>query len=224
MADAMLVPSATSFAQDRVPALVASGTLPGWRRLEDVAVTSLRHMATSEVARAAMARAGVAWPQATGEVQGLVTGPANGHRDEGESSPSAESGELLAMRRHPEEAILIGTSGTRLDTLVAALAPGRHADAFATDLSDGMATIALEGPRLEAWLARVVDAMAIPRSPGTATRVRFADIAVLLLRLAPERIWLVVDRALAAYAGEWLTYAHAGAFAEPLEPLPRTSP
>jgi len=66
---------------------------------------------------------------------------------------------------------------------------------------------------LDDWLSHLVDALAIPRQSGCVTRCRLADVPVLLLRLYPDRVWLVADRPSAPYLGNWLAYAHEGAFA-----------
>ena len=116
---------------------------------------------------------------------------------------------------NPREALALGQDAAPLRKLLAALAPGRSETAMALDISDSLATFELEGPCLEDWLSHVVDASAIPPETGLATRCRMVDVPVMLLRPKHDRFWLVVDRPLAPYLDDWLTYAHGGAFALP---------
>jgi sarcosine oxidase gamma subunit len=67
-------------------------------------------------------------------------------------------------------------------------------------------------------LQRLVDSHSLPMTPGSATRVRLADIAVTLVRQAPERIWLLVDRCHAHYLANWLNYAGEAIAAAPAAP------
>jgi heterotetrameric sarcosine oxidase gamma subunit len=120
---------------------------------------------------------------------------------------------LLLARRHPEELLVVGPGSTAIDGLLAQLAPGQASDAVALDLSHGMTVIAFEGPQLELWLSHLVDASAVPRRAGLATRTRLVDVAVVLIRLADETVWLVADRALSPYLANWLAFTHEGAFA-----------
>ena len=54
---------------------------------------------------------------------------------------------------------------------------------------------------------------AIVRDLDRIKAASLTDVPVLLLRLDPERVWLVADRPTAPYLGNWLAYAHEGAFA-----------
>jgi heterotetrameric sarcosine oxidase gamma subunit len=191
-----LTASSATFTQDRKPWIAPAGARPGCRRLEGVRIVVVRHRAGSSAARAAVTASGLAWPVATGDV----------------AAAAAAEG-LFVVRRQPEEALVIGPPVPAFDMLLAALAPGCASAAVALELSDGMVVVALEGPRLDDWLARLVDALAIPRTPGKATRTRLADVAVLLVRLDADRLWLVADRSLAPYLASWLAFAHDGAFA-----------
>jgi sarcosine oxidase gamma subunit len=167
--------------------------LPGCRLLAGTSAITIRHFAGDPTAREAVQQAGLAWCDTPGQLAG--TGP------------------WLAWRS-PQEAIAIGFDPGPLRSVLAALAPGRHAGAAAADWSEALGAIELHGPMLQDWLAHLVDATAIPRQAGRATRARLADVAVMLLRLDPGRLWLLAERPLLPYLQEWLAYAHAGAFAD----------
>lgn len=131
-------------------------------------------------------------------------------------APLGSAGEapLLAWRS-PQEALLVSERREPVDALTRVLAPGRRPGAVAIDLSEALVAYELQGPELDEWLAHLVDAASIPRRPGGATRARMADVAVVLLRRAPDRLWLLGDRTIAAYLRSWLAFAHAGAFSNP---------
>jgi heterotetrameric sarcosine oxidase gamma subunit len=134
-----------------------------------------------------------------------------GPQDPDPATAWGRDGPLIA-RLQPEEAVVIGPPGAIIDALLAALAPGPASEAIAIDLTHGALVIALEGPRLDEWLAHLVDAAALPRAAGRCCRCRFVDVPALLVRLAAERLWLVVDRALAPYVTDWLSFTHDAAF------------
>jgi heterotetrameric sarcosine oxidase gamma subunit len=189
--------SERAFLQDLHPWVARSATVPGCRRLAGARVVCIRHVPASSASRQALQRCALPWPDATGEIC-LV----------GDSHVSA------IARRQPEELLLVEPEAAQADALLAALEPSQASDAVAIDLSHGMLVLALEGPQLDLWLSHFVDASAIPRRSGSAKRTRLVDIAVLLMRLDAETVWLVADRALAPYLSNWLTFTHEGAFAK----------
>jgi sarcosine oxidase gamma subunit len=85
--------------------------------------------------------------------------------------------------------------------------------ACAVDQTDGVLALELQGPQLDDLLLRLVDSRSLPLSPGTASRARVADIAVTLVRLESDRLWMLAERAQAHYLMNWLQ--HAGAALEP---------
>ena len=190
-----LQPSERAFQQDLHPWVVRTASAPGCRRLKDVRVITLRHAASSTVAHDAMRRLNLPWPAATGELE--VT----------DATCST-----VVVRRQPEELLLVGPASGQADALLAVLAPGQASDSVAIDLSHGMLVLALEGPRLEQWLSHLVDARAIPHQIRSATRTRLVDVAVLLMRLDTETVWLIADRALAPYLANWLAFTHEATF------------
>lgn len=197
MVEPLALAGAQAFEQDRLPWVMAGPGQPGCCRLDGLRVLTLRHAAPAAAAEAALEAIGLALPTKTGDVT------------------STEG--IHAIRRQPEETLILGPDAPVFDRLLAAVPPGRHADVVALDLSHGLAVIELDGPRLDGWLSHLVDVQAIPTAPGQASRGRLIDIAVLMLRLAPDRLWLVVDRSLCPYLANWLSFAHLGAFefAEP---------
>ena len=169
----------------------AESGAPGWRQLSGVTALTIRHFAGDSSARDAVQAQGLNWSE--------VPGSLSGH------------GPYLAWRS-PQETLTLGLQSEPLQALLAALAPGRSETAIAVDLSESLAVFELHGARLDAWLAHLVDALSIPRQSGQCSRCRLADIPVLLLRLDPERVWLVADRPVAPYLSNWLSYSHEGAF------------
>ena len=194
-----LKPHAGAFAQDSHAWPLARAGRPGCRRVDGLGLITLRHRIGSQAARDAVAAQGLAWPEQTGALAGDLS-----------------SDGVLLVRCQPEQLIAVAPMAhPALAGLSAALAAGRSSDAVAIDLSHGMTVVALEGPALDDWLAHLIDAAAIPMTAGRASRARLIDIAVLLLRLAPDRVWLVADRAVSPDLANWLTFSHEGAFAVP---------
>jgi len=171
--------------------LVTPPALPTWRRLAGCTAIALRHFAGDTSARDAAQALGLAWPAGPGELTGR--------------------GPWLAWL-NPQEVFAFASEAAVLRALLPALAPGRHETAMAADLSEAVSVFELHGPHLNAWLARLADASAIPRGAGHVTRCRVADVAAVVLRPHENCIWLVVDRPLASYLHNWLAYAHQGAF------------
>jgi sarcosine oxidase gamma subunit len=182
-----------SFMQDLVRWPGEGRDRPAARRMETMRVVAVRHFAASASAQAAFGHAGVEWPAKTRDLEA--------------------SGGLLVARRQPEEVIVVGEGQPALDALLAALAPGREADAIAIELTHGLGVIELRGPRLDDWLARLVDVSAIP-APGRSSRCRLVDVPVLLLRPAGETVLMVADRSLFPYLAHWLAFSHEGAFSD----------
>ncbi|MCZ8110245.1 MAG: hypothetical protein ACK5Y8_17600 [Betaproteobacteria bacterium] len=121
---------------------------------------------------------------------------------------------LQLLWRSASEVTLVTQQTPRLAALQAALRPGADPLAYAVDRSPGTLGIELAGPALEALLARLMDASAVPAKVGRATRARCADIAVVLLRLAPQQLQLLVDRPLAGHLGAWLLRAAMASLTE----------
>lgn len=164
---------------------------PGCRQLSGFTAVTIRYFADDRSASEAVQAQGLIWPSVPGELSG--------------HDP------WLAWRS-PQETLALGFQSAALPALLHALAPGRSETALAVDVSQALAVFELHGPLLDAWLAHLVDAAAIPRQPGRVCRCRLADVAVLLLRLDSKRVYLVTDRPIAPYLGNWLAYSHSGAF------------
>ena len=164
---------------------------PGCRQLTGVTALTVRHFPGDRSAREATHALALSWS----EIPGTLTG----------QDP------YLAWRS-PQETLALGLQSAPLQALLHTLAPGRSDSAIAVDLSESLAVFELHGPLLDVWLSHLVDAVAIPSQAGHVSRCRLADIAALLLRLDTERVWLVADRPVTPYLGNWLSYSHLGAF------------
>ncbi len=112
-----------------------------------------------------------------------------------------------ALWRSPSEVILLATHRKHTDAAVAAMADTSLA--CAVDQSDGVFALELQGPQLDDLLLRLVDSRSLPLSPGTASRARVADIAVTLVRLESDRLWMLAERPQAHYLMNWLNRAGA---------------
>jgi sarcosine oxidase gamma subunit len=121
--------------------------------------------------------------------------------------------EVLLVWRNPQEVLALCAhdgAGNPFEALLDSLAAGRSPTAIAADSSHGLVVLALDGPGLEDWLARLVDAASIPPA-GSASGARLGDLPVLLVRPQASKVWLVAERPGLAYINDWLTYAHEGA-------------
>lgn len=119
----------------------------------------------------------------------------------------AASGATRLVWRNPTEWLLVTPEAEVAQAVLRALAPAQGALACAIDQSDGLVTLELRGAPLDAVLHRLLDAAAVPHEPGQGTRARMADIAVVVLRLDPERAWLIADRANDRYLAHWVAHA-----------------
>jgi heterotetrameric sarcosine oxidase gamma subunit len=159
--------------------------------IEPLAVTSLRHLPGADDALAAALRAAA-----------LTEIPAPGKVLGNGRSPGT-----WALWRSPSEVTLIAFERATADAAMAALAADTLA--CAVDQTDGTLVLELQGQWVEELLQRLVDSHSLPVAQDSAVRVRLADIAVTLVRLAPERLWLLSDRSHAYYLANWLAYAGA---------------
>jgi heterotetrameric sarcosine oxidase gamma subunit len=124
------------------------------------------------------------------------------------AQPGRTSGvDPLFIWRSPNETLVLTAEALSAAALLAALRPTPGALACVLDLSHGTLVVKLQGTHVDALLSRLVDAQALPRDAGQASRVRLADIAALVWREAPDRVGLLVDRANDHYLARWLSYA-----------------
>ena len=171
--------------------IVAQAGLPGCRAVQRCTAITIRHADGDASAREAVQQQGLTWPEQPGSLTG--------------ADP------WLAWRS-PSEIIALGLQTQRLTPLLEVLAAGRSESALAAGISEALAVFELHGPMLDEWLAHLVDSTSIPRQTGRATRARMAESAVMLLRFASDRVWLVADASIALYIKDWLVYSHQGAF------------
>ena len=109
--------------------------------------------------------------------------------------------------RCPGEFLLITTIDDAAEGALRSLPAGGDPFAYAVDQSDGTIAFELTGGGISAVLPRLLDASAIPHQPGQGTRARLGDIAVIALRLEPERVWLLAERGIDRYLAQWIAYA-----------------
>lgn len=161
------------------------------RRIEPLAVIALRHLpGAGESLADALCAAGVTGVPSPGQALG-----------------DGQSQGTTALWRSPSEVVLLATERAAAEAAMAALAA--DALACAIDQSDGALALELQGPRVDELLQRLVDSHSLPMTLGSAIRVRLADIAVTLVRLDHDRIWLLADRSHEHYLASWLAYAGA---------------
>ena len=115
-----------------------------------------------------------------------------------------------ALWRSPSEVILLATHRNHADSAAAAMVDTPLA--CAVDQTDGVLALELQGPQLDDLLLRLVDSRSLPRSRGTASRARLADIAITLVRHESDRLWMLAERPQAHYLMNWLN--HVGATVE----------
>ncbi|MFO1273344.1 MAG: hypothetical protein U1F50_16980 [Rubrivivax sp.] len=109
--------------------------------------------------------------------------------------------------RSPNEALALTQDAGVAARMLEALAPGREPLRCAVDLSQALQAVELSGPGIDVLMPRLLDAGALPRRPGAATRSRCADLAVTLLRRDAERLWLLVERPDLDFMALWLLEA-----------------
>ena len=115
------------------------------------------------------------------------------------------------MWRSATEYVLITTRAEPSQRVHAALAPGMNGLACTIEQSAGIWPLEFTGAGIDALFARLADAQSMPRHPGQGRSLRLVDIAVVMLRLAPERLLLLADRAHGPYLVHWLEHlARAG--------------
>lgn len=163
---------------------------PHWQLLAGMGAVAVHHLADDESAARALAQIGLAAP--------------------GSGRCSGE-GYIVAWHS-PKVWLVLGQAGATLQALCDTLGPGGSDHALAVDVSDAVTLLELRGAGLQPWLARLIDADALPAAAGACVRCRFMDIPVLLLRLAEDIIWLAVDHPLLPYVQDWLDYSHINAF------------
>ena len=161
------------------------------RRIEPQAVVALRHLpGAADLLAAALLAAGVTGIPSPGQALGFGQGQS-----------------AMAMWRSPTEVTMLAFDRLAADAALTVLAAADLA--CAVDLTDGTLALELQGPQVNDLLQRLVDSHSLPTQPGMVSRLRLVDIAVTLVRLQPDTLWLLADRGHAHYLALWL--AHAGA-------------
>lgn len=161
------------------------------RRIEPLAVVALRHLSGGREALAAALRA-VGVTDVPEHAQALGSGRPPG---------------TWALWRSPSEVTLLALERATADAALAAMSA--ESLACAVDQTDGTLALELQGPQVDELLQRLVDSRSLPVERGCAARARLADIAVALVRMRPDTLWLLTDRTQAHYLASWLAYAGA---------------
>ena len=133
-------------------------------QLNGLQLLSISHLPDDQGARKIIAALGLDWPTHPGRFTERL------YESEGDG--------VKLVWRSPRELLAIAHSDSALQSLRDAMVPGRQATAAVWNQSQAMALFELQGPDLDAWLTRLVDAEAIPRTKGHSSRCRLADIAV----------------------------------------------
>jgi sarcosine oxidase gamma subunit len=165
--------------------------VPHFHELTGVRIASVQHLADSQDAQTRFEEIGLSWPL--------------------ENCTFAGSDPCVAWRS-PTEKLLLSCRGEALAVALAELSPGKHDTLVATDLSEALSVHQLSGPQIDEWMAHLVDALSIPSHPGMCKRGRMADVAVFLIRLDAEKLWLVSDSTIKPYIKNWLEFSFEGAF------------
>jgi heterotetrameric sarcosine oxidase gamma subunit len=117
----------------------------------------------------------------------------------------------IYCRIGPEAWLLVSAQMDAEKLAAAASAGGRRRSHAVADVSDAWVTLALEGPLAAPMLARGcgLDLSEGVFGHGACTRLRFAELPVLLRRVSQERFELWVERPAAAWLYDWLRDAAA---------------
>lgn len=168
---------------------------PSLRRRPRMGVATIRLIASYDgtglpsieqrVATTVSALTGARWPRTPGELTG--------------------SGPWL-LWRNPTERLAIADERSALQPLLDALAPCTRDDGCAIDLSESLVIRELDAADLNRLAPRLTDPMSMPGVPG-GTRLRWADVPVVLVRLPGDRVLLMADAALDDYLAAWWQYA-----------------
>ena len=117
-------------------------------QLNGLQLLSISHLPDDQGARKIIAALGLDWPTHPGRFTERL------YESEGDG--------VKLVWRSPRELLAIAHSDSALQSLRDAMVPGRQATAAVWNQSQAMALFELQGPDLDAWLTRLVDAEAIP--------------------------------------------------------------
>jgi len=130
--------------------------------------------------------------------------------DDGPLAARDADGGAVVIALRGREVAVVAEDDAALDRFRALNASTGSEGVFEVDRSAGHTVFELAGD-IDSWLARLCDAAAIPRATGHGARLRVADVGALVVRCAPDRAWVVVDRSLDHYMARWLAFAIEGA-------------
>jgi len=95
----------------------------------------------------------------------------------------------------PSELLLICSDARFAVLALNELRPGRHAQAYALDSSDGMAVFRITPASGSRATGLPLDAQSLPREPGQVSQTRCDGVRVMLVRIAPDTTLMLTDRA-----------------------------
>ena len=107
----------------------------------------------------------------------------------------------------PAECLLITSNSAVADGVTQSMKPGREALACAVDRSSGSVVFELAGAGVAELLPRLFDASAIPQQVGQGHRARCLDVGAVPMRVAPDRVLLLVDRQHGLHLAQWIAHA-----------------
>lgn len=159
--------------------------------LEPLQVLSLRHLpGGASIIVDALESIGLTLPSGPGEFSGV--------------DPASVP---IVLWRSPSEYLLINTQPSRITPDLQSKFNFPEGLSQALDISDGCIVFEARGSLLEGLMQRLVDASAIVLSSGQCARTRIGEIPVMVVRIAAQRAWFLIDRTSDHYFAEWITYA-----------------
>jgi hypothetical protein len=144
-------------------------------------------VADEAAARWVRGELGVGWPEGPGEYSG---------------------GGPWCIWVGPLERMVVGLAQHGVGGALAFSSPGADT-VCAIDLSEAVGVWRLQGEEHAELLSRLADVGSIP-APGRATRLRWGDVPVVLVRLSGTESLVLAEAALGPYLVAWWAYAVEG--------------
>jgi hypothetical protein len=107
----------------------------------------------------------------------------------------------------PREFLLLSEDRRMVDSVLQRLRPGQMPHTLAVDRTAGTLGVEIRRPALREFMVRLVDASALPAGPQGASRGRCMDLAVTLINVESDAMWLLAERAAGVALALWLLEA-----------------